>query len=195
MKSEEIKSPKRSVKISLISVFAALITVSTIAVIPLPPPLYEITWSPPIYMAFSVLAGPWPAFIATGIGSFLGETFNILTRPGGSPIYPFGMLWARAPEALIVGWARNKSWKMISIAMIIATVYETIAFLIPDWAFYTYGLFGYGQPTSLAEGFWSAFPDIFTLVDLAYVPIAIAIIKASAPAFKRLGLSMNLSAR
>ena len=69
----------------------------------------------------------------------------------------------------------------------LATVYETIAFLLPDWVFYTYGLFGYGSPADVGTGFVTALPDILTIFDVVYVPVAFAIIKAASPAFKRLG--------
>jgi uncharacterized membrane protein len=180
-------SPK-SKRLGLISVFAASIAISTILVIPLPPPLYEITWSPPIYMALSVLAGPWPALVATALGSFIGESYNIAAR-GGPPIFIAGIVWARAPEALIIGWARRKGWKILAISMVLATVFETVAFLVPDWLFYTYGLFGYGSPVSSVAGFYTALPDAFTLIDLLYIPIAFAVIRGAGPAFKRLGFS------
>ncbi len=179
-------SARKSVRLALISVFAALIAVGTILVIPLPPPLYEITWAPAIYLALSILSGPWTAFSAIALGSFVGESYNIATR-GGPPIFIAGIVWARAPEALIIAWARSRGWKTIGATMVVATIYETVAFLLPDWLFYTYGLFGYGSPVDLITGFYTALPDAFTLVDLAYIPIALGIIKAAEPTFKRLG--------
>lgn len=177
-----------SVLLATIAVFSALIAVGTFFSIPLPPPLYEITWSPAVYFALSVLAGPWPAFVATALGSFIGESFNIAIR-GGPPIFVVGIVWARAPEALIIGFLRKKDRLTLAIAMGVATVYETIAFLLPDWMFYTYGLFGYGSPTSLATGFVTALPDILTVVDVIYIPVAFVIIKSAGPAFKRLGFT------
>ncbi len=166
--------------------FSALIAVSTILAIPLPPPLYEITWSPPIYMALSVLAGPWPAFVAIALGSFVGEGVNVATR-GGPPIFALGIVWARAPEALFIGWARKKDRTTLAVVMGLATAYETVAFLVPDWVFYTYGLFGYGSPVDISTGFLAALPDLFTIFDVVYVPVAFAIMKAASPAFKKLG--------
>jgi len=181
-----MSQPTRSAIFGTISVFAALIAVSTILVIPLPPPLYEITWSPAIYMALAVLAGPWPALLATAVGSFIGEGYNIATR-GGPPIFVLGIVWARAPEALFIAWARRKDRVTLAVVMGLATVYETIAFLIPDWFFYSYGLFGYGAPTDVGTGFLAALPDILTIVDVVYIPLAFAIIRGAGPAFKRLG--------
>jgi hypothetical protein len=98
-------SVRPNVRLAVIAVFAALIALGTVLSIPLPPPLFEITWSPAIYLALAALTDQWSAFSATAIGSFLGEAYNVAYKAGGSPIYPFGMVWARAPEVLIVAWA------------------------------------------------------------------------------------------
>jgi len=177
-----------SVRLALTAVFAALIAVGTIFSIPLPPPLFEITWAPAIYLALALLSDQWTAFSATAIGSFLGEAYNVATR-GGPPIYAVGMVWARAPEVLIVAWARRRGWKAITAAMVLATIFETVAFLIPDWAFYTYGVFGYGSPVDVLTGFYTALPDVFTMVDIVFIPIALVLVRAAAPAFRRLGFA------
>lgn len=176
-----------SVKLAVSAVFASLIAVGTILSIPLPPPLYELTWSPAIYLALSALSDRWTAFSATAIGGFIGEAYNVAFRGGGSPIYPFGIVWARGPETLIVAWAAKKGTRWLVASMVLATVFETVAFYIPDGFFYSYGLFQYGNPTSLSAGFTAASGDLFTMIDLAYIPIAIAIIYAARPAFRRLG--------
>jgi hypothetical protein len=171
----------------VIAVFSALIAVGTILSIPLPPPLYEITWSPPIYMALSLMADQWTSASAIGIGSFMGEAFNVAYKGGGSPIYPFGMIWARAPEALIIGWARTKSEKMMVLAMVGATVFETLAFFFPDWLFYKYALFQYPPQGGVWPSFLVAAGDFGTLADLAYIPVALLLVRAARPAFRRLG--------
>jgi uncharacterized membrane protein len=174
------------VKTSITAVFAALIAVATILSIPFPPPLGEITWSPPIYFSLAVLLDPVTAFSATVIGSFVGETYNATTR-GFPLVYIAGIVWARGPEVFIIAWARKKSLSLQVTMMFVATVYETVAFLIPDWLFYTYGLFGYGTPMSISAGFVTAAPDVFTMVDALFIPIAVVVIKVSGPAFRRLG--------
>src|SRR5579875_3574967 len=174
---EEKKVASTGAKIAFISVFSALITVLTIVSIPMPQPLAEITLAPAVYLALGYLVDRKSAFTATAIGSFLGETYNLFTRPGYLPIYPFGMVWARGPEVLIVSLARGKSLKFAGLMMVLATVYETLAFLIPDGLFYSYGLFGYGSPVGLTQGFLAAISDVGTLIDLVFVPIALEIIK------------------
>lgn len=179
--------PTPSLMLAVVIIFAGLIAVATVLSIPLPAPLYEITWAPAIYLALGALADPLTAFTATGLGSFIGEAYNISFKGGGSPIYPFGMVWARAPEVLIVAWAKQKGEKTLALAMVGATIFETLAFFFPDWAFYVYGVFGYGSPTNVSTGFYAASTDFFTLVDLAYVPVALALIREARPAFRRLG--------
>ncbi len=176
--------PTSSKTVAQISIFGALIALGTIFSIPLPPPLYEITWAPALIMALGILSDSWVGFSATAIGSFIGEAYNVATR-GGSPIFPLGIVWARAPEVLIIGWAKGKGTRMTVLAMVLATLYETVAFLIPDWLFYTFGLFGYGNPVDFAAGFSAAAPDVFTMVDIAFIPIAFAVIRGAAPIFRR----------
>jgi uncharacterized membrane protein len=158
--------------------------------IPVPMPLYEITWSPAIYLALAVLTDSGTAFSATAIGGFIGELINI-TYKGGSPIYPFGMIWARGPEVLIVAWGASKGRKWLAASMVIATAFETLAFFFPDWAFYKYALFQYQIPSGSTALGLAAF-DFGTLIDLAWIPVAFAIIYAAGPAFRRLGFRSNL---
>jgi uncharacterized membrane protein len=175
-------------RLALVAVFSALTAVCTIIAIPLPQPIYEITLAPAVYLSLAVLIDKRDAFAATTMGSFLGELFNITTR-GGPPIYPFGMIWARGPEVLIVAWAAGRGRKALAWSMVAATLYETVAFLLPDWLFYSYGLFQYTQsPMGLYAGFFSAAVyDLATLADVVFIPVAFAIIAGAGPTFKRLG--------
>lgn len=175
-----------SLTLAVVIVFSALIAVSTFLSVKLPVPLGEITWAPPIYMALAVLAGPLVGAEATAIGSFIGESLNVAWF-GWPAIYAPGIVWARAPEALIIGWARKKGTKTLAASMVLGTVFETLAFFFPDGLFYTYGVFGYGSPVSLSKGFATALPDFLTLLDLAFIPVAFLLIRAARPSFRRLG--------
>jgi hypothetical protein len=175
-----------SVDLAVIIVFSSLIALGTFLSIKLPTPLGEITWAPPIYMALSVLAGPYVGAAATGVGSFVGESLNVAFL-GWPAIYAPGIVWARAPEALIIGWARKRGTKTLVATMVLATVFETFAFFFPDWFFYTYGLFGYGSAVSVTTGFYTAASDFLTLLDLAFIPVALLLIRSARPAFRRLG--------
>jgi hypothetical protein len=181
-----MRSPGGSRTLAVIGAFSALIAVGTILSIPLPPPVFELTWSPPIYFALAILVDSATAFDATVIGSFLGEAFNVAFRGAGSPIYPFGMVWARGPEIFIVAWAKRKGTGPLALAMIGATVFETLAFFFSDWAFYAYGLFSYSVLPGQTPLGLAAF-DFGTLADLVYIPVAIVLIKNARPAFQRLG--------
>jgi hypothetical protein len=179
-------APTKSMRLALVAVFSSVIAVCTIIAVPLPPPLYEITLAPAVYLALAALVDRWDAFSATAIGGFVGELFNISTR-GGSPIYPFGMVWARGPEALIVAWAATRGRRTLAWAMVAATVYETLAFFFSDWLFYAYGLFQYGSPQGVYGALVLASYDFGTLLDLAFIPVAFALIGAAGPTFRRLG--------
>jgi hypothetical protein len=210
-KTAERRAPP-SVRLAVASIFAALIALGTTLSIPLPAPLYEITWSPAIYLALAVLSDGWTAFSATAIGGFVGEAYNVAFRGGGSPIYPLGMIWARGPEIFIVVWGLKKGglirvppdskfrlrkfWldpgtKWVVIAMVIATVFETLAFFFPDWLFYSYGLFQYSVGANQSALGLALF-DFGTLIDLIWIPVAFVIIYSAAPAFRRLGFQSNV---
>jgi len=166
--------------------FSALIAITTalstaLLGIPLPPPLSEITFSPAIYLTISVLFPRKVSFWSTAIGSAIGEAINVLIF-GSAPaafaiIYIPGMIWARAPEALIMNRFRRKSALWLAIAMVIATVYETLAFFFPDWFFYSFTFF-YGAPSGIWPGLTLASFDFGTLVDLLWIPVALLLIKA-----------------
>ena len=149
--------------------------------IPLPAPLSEITFAPAIYLTLSVLFPRRVSFWSTAIGSALGEAINVLIF-GSAPaafavIYIPGMIWARAPEALIMNRFRRKSSLWLAVAMVIATVYETLAFFFPDWFFYSFTFF-YGAPTGILAGLSLAAFDFGTLIDLIWIPVALLLIKA-----------------
>jgi hypothetical protein len=185
---QSVSLPRRSPSkdLAIVVVFSSLIALGTFLSIKLPVPLGEITWAPPIYMALSVLAGPMIGLEATALGSFVGESLNVAYL-GWPAIYAPGIVWARAPEALIIGWARKKGLKALAASMVAATIFETFAFFFSDWAFYTYGLFGYGSPTTALLAFGSASIDFLTMLDLFFIPVAFLLIRAARPAFRRLG--------
>lgn len=159
--------------------------------IPLPKPLAELTLAPAVYLALAALTDKWTAFNAIAIGSFLGETLNGVIY--GYPfIYSFGIVWARAPEAFIVYWARNKGTRVLVAAMVVATVFETLAFFFSDWAFYAYGVFGYVCNNGLVcTNVWDAYGaaslDLLTMLDVLFIPVALVIMRAARPSFRRLG--------
>ena len=180
------KSRSQTLFLAETASFAALIAVTTalstaLLGIPLPAPLSEITFAPAIYLTISVLFPRKVSFWSTAIGSALGEAINVLIF-GSAPaafavIYIPGMIWARAPEALIMHRFRRKSSIGLAIAMVIATIYETLAFFFPDWFFYSFTFF-YGAPTGILSGLSLAAFDFGTLIDLIWIPVALLLITA-----------------
>jgi uncharacterized membrane protein len=174
-----------SLRVAQIASFSALIVVGTsVARVPLPPPIYEITLAPAFYLAIAVLFPRKVSFWSIALGSAIGEAINLVVTPAPLIFIP-GIIWARAPEALIIYKFREKQVQWITVAMILATVYETVAFLVPDGFFYSYALFSYADTAQgLTVGFSTAFfSDIFTLVDLVWIPIALGIVTGVRKAF------------
>ena len=153
----------------------------------LPPPLYEISAAPAFYLTIGVLYPRRISFWATVIGSGVGEAVNLFIFGQGAAFaltFLPGIMIARGPETAIIHRFRKKTMTWISISMIIATIYETVAFFLIDWPVYSYTIF-YGCPASgpclgpgLAGGFWLASPDFFTIIDVVWIPIALAMILA-----------------
>ena len=191
VESTEIKTRSNTLFLAETASFAALIAMTTavstaLLGIPLPAPLSEITFAPAIYLTIAVLYPRKVSFWSTAIGSALGEAINVLIF-GSAPaafavIYIPGMIWARAPEALIMNRFRRKSSLWLAFAMVIATVYETLAFFFPDWFFYSFTFF-YGSPTGVLAGLSLAAFDFGTLIDLIWIPVALLLIKAVRSAF------------
>ena len=189
--SPSAKSRNRTLFLAEAASFSALIAVTTavstaLLAIPLPPPLSEITLAPAIYLTLSVLFPRKLSFLSTAVGSALGEAINVLIL-GSAPaafaiIYIPGMIWARAPEALIVNHFRRKTALWLAFAMVAATVYETLAFFFPDWFFYSFTFF-YGAPTGVLSGLSLAAFDFGTLIDLIWIPVALVLIRAIRGAF------------
>ena len=185
-----------SLVIARIGAFSGLIAVGTILTnllfgIPLPPPLYEITVAPAFYMAIAVLFPRKVGFWATLIGSAVGEALNIFLFGEAAAAFALtfvpGIVLARAPEVLIIQRFREKALRLVTIGMVLATVYETVVFFAIDWP--VYALTAFYCPSipcgasGLVTGFWLAASDFGTLIDLIWVPVAIALVLAARRAF------------
>ena len=161
-KSNPISQTK---KVALTGVMAALIAVTTIIAIPLPPPLSTINLAPVIIFAVCILLGPAVGLTSTmigcGIGYLAGTSLGtIIVPPGFLYIYLAGLIAARGPMALAVGALRKKS----EIAgMVVGVIIETLIFFSIDFL-----LFGIGF----------ALFDLGTFIDLVFVPIAVAVLIA-----------------
>ena len=152
-------------RVALTGVMSALIAVTTIVAIPLPPPLSTINLAPVIIFAVCILLGPRVGLTCTvigcGIGYLAGTSLGtIIVPPGFLYIYLVGLVAARGPMALAVGGLRKKS----EVAgMVLGVVIETAVFFSIDFF-----LFGIG---------FAVF-DLGTFVDLVFVPITVAVLIA-----------------
>jgi hypothetical protein len=191
-----VRRESPTLTIARVGAFSALVAVGTILSnllfgFALPPPLSEITLAPAFYMAIAALFSRRVSFWSTAIGSAVGETINIFLfgeAPGAFALtYVPGIILARAPEALLIYRFRQGTVGRLATGMGIATVFETIVFFLVDWP--VYSLTAFYCPSSpcgssgLVVGFWLAAFDFGTLIDLIWIPVAIALVVAARRAF------------
>jgi hypothetical protein len=180
-----------------IGALSALVAVGTIISnvlfgFALPYPLGEITAAPAFYLAIAVLFSRKVSFWSTAIGSAIGETINIFVFGEAPSIFALtfvpGIVFARAPEVLIIHRFREKARRLLVFGMILATIYETVAFFLIDWPIYAFTAFYCLQPgcssSGLVQGFWLASFDFATLVDIAWIPVALVLVVAAQRAFR-----------
>ena len=164
--NKQIPEPTSQTKvIALTSIMAALIAVTTIIAIPLPPPLSTITLAPIAIFITSILLGSSAGLISSAIGSAIGfiagaSIGTIMVPPGYLYVFLFGIVIARAPMGLIVGLIRKKNE---IIAMVAGVLTETIIFFVAD---------------TFLFGIAFALITLGTLADLIFVPISYGILKA-----------------
>jgi uncharacterized membrane protein len=163
--SQPVKAQSNTtVKLAMTAVMSALIAVTTITAIPMPPPLSTLTFAPIIIFVVGILMGPFPALVSASIGSALGflagaSIGSIMVPPGFMGVFLLGIVVSRGPMGATVGLLRNVNEVA---AMVIAVLVETAIFFLMDW-----GLFGLGM----------ALLTLGTLVDLVFVPIGYIVLK------------------
>lgn len=155
---------RATVKLAMTAVMSALIAVTTMTAIPMPPPLSTITLAPIAIFVTGILMGPIPALISSAIGSGLGflggaTIGSIAVPPGFMGIFLVGIVVARGPMGFTVGLLRRLD---TVAAMTIGVLVETAIFFFMDWP-----LFGFGV----------ALITLGTLIDLVFVPIGYLVLK------------------
>ena len=110
-KTSELSQTK---KVALTGVMAALIAVTTIIAIPLPPPLSTINFAPVIIFTIAILLGPVTGVTCTVIGCAIGymagtSLGTILVPPGLLYLYLVGLVVARGPMAAVVGVSERRA--------------------------------------------------------------------------------------
>jgi uncharacterized membrane protein len=162
---EKRKTVSQSKVVALTSVMTALIAVTTMIAIPMPPPLSTITFAPIIIFVASILLGPSGGLVSAAIGSAIGfmggsSIGTIMVPPGYLYVFLIGIVIARGPMGFSVGLLRKKNEV---IAMIVGVIVETLIFFTID---------------NYLFGFAIALLDFGTLVDLVFVPVTYAILLA-----------------
>ena len=155
---------RATVKLAMTAVMSALIAVTTMTAIPMPPPLSTLTFAPIIIFVVGILMGPVPALVSSAIGSGLGflagaSIGSIMVPPGFMGVFLLGIVVSRGPMGATVGLLRKINE---AAAMVIAVLVETAIFFFLDW-----GLFGFGV----------ALITLGTLIDLVFVPIGYIVLK------------------
>jgi len=163
--SEPVLVKRSTAKLALMAVMSALIAVTTTLAIPVPPPLSTITLAPIVIFVTGILMGQWlglmSAAIGSGIGFIAGSSIGtILVPPGYLYVFLLGIIIARGPMGLTVGFLRkvNEVGAMISGVLV-----ETVIFFVADWYLF---------------GFSISIITLGTLVDLVYVPVTYGVLKA-----------------
>lgn len=155
---------RATVKLALISVMSALIAVTTVTGIPMPPPLSTLTLAPIAIFVVGILMGPIPALISSVIGSALGflggaTIGSINVPPGFMGVFLLGIVVARGPMGFTVGLLRKTDEVA---AMTMGVLVETAIFFFMDWYLF---------------GFEVALITLGTLVDLILVPFGYLVLK------------------
>lgn len=163
--SQTISTQSRAtIKWAMTAVMSALIAVTTMTAIPMPPPLSTITLAPIAIFVAGILMGPLPALIASAIGSGLGflggaTIGSIMVPPGFMGVFLVGIVVARGPMGFTVGLLR----KIDEVAaMTIGVLVETAIFFFMDWPLF---------------GFEVSLITLGTLIDLVFVPIGYLVLK------------------
>ena len=162
--SQAWPSTRASLKLAFTAVMSALIAVTTMIAIPMPPPLSTITLAPIAIFITAILMGPWIGLVATAIGSGLGflagaSIGTIAVLPAFFYVFLGGIIIARSPMGFGVGLLRKTNELA---AMTVGVLIETVIFFVADWYLF---------------GFAIALITLGTLVDLVYVPITYGILQ------------------
>ncbi|MDR0373156.1 MAG: hypothetical protein LBI79_06325 [Nitrososphaerota archaeon] len=150
-------------KTALTAVMSALIAITTMIAIPLPPPLSTINIAPVIIFTVSILLGFKIGMAATAIGCAVGylagvSTGAIVIPPGFLYIYLVGLIAARTPMAFIAGALRQKSEH---VGMTLGVIVEVMIFFAIDFALF---------------GIAFAVFDFAVFIDLVFIPVTFIVI-------------------
>ena len=154
-----------SKKLAFTAIMSALIAVTTVIAIPLPPPIGSVNLAPVVIFVTAILLGATVGAVATffgcAIGFVAGATLGTINAGPFFFIFLIGLIVARTPMALAAGLLRKKS----EIGgMALGVVVETVIFFAID--IFLFGIAG-------------AIFVLATVIDFIYIPIAIGVLLAA----------------
>ncbi len=158
-------------KLALFAIMAAVTVVFNLIMVPMPQPLAQYDASPVLIYALGILMDPLLAGATIGAAMGIGVGYKMVTL-GFPPVFVVGAVLVRGLEAALISFIVRRfkapTTKTVTkaeiAAMGIGCVWETVGFLSLDWF-----LFGPGM----------AMIDLATIVDLIFIPVAIAVVAAA----------------
>jgi len=166
-------------KLALFAIMTAVTVVANLIMVPMLQPLAQYDASPVLIYPLSVLMDPLMAGLSIAAAMGIGVGYKMVTL-GYPAVFVISAMVVRGLEAVlisaIVRWRKGAPTKTVTkleiATMCLGCVVETVGFLAIDGM-----LFGPGL----------AVMDVATLVDLVFVPVAIAVV---AGVRSRLGINM-----
>ena len=157
-------------KLALFAIMTAVTVVANLIMVPMPQPLAQYDASPVLIYALGILLDPLMAGVTIAAAMGIGVGYKMVTL-GFPPVFVVGAMLVRGLEAVLISvlvrWRKGDAPRTVGkweiAAMCIGCVWETVGFLSIDWF-----LFGPGV----------AMIDLATLVDLIFVPVAVAVVAA-----------------
>jgi hypothetical protein len=166
----ESRFKSTSGKLALFAVMTAVTVVANLIMVPMPQPLAEYDASPVLIYTLGVLMDPLLSGLTVAAAMGIGVGYKMVTF-GFPPVFVIGAMFVRGIEAalisILVRWRKGSAPKTVSrweiAAMGIGCVWETFGFLSLD-------VFLFGPAMAMI--------DIATLVDLIFIPVAVAVVAA-----------------
>jgi hypothetical protein len=156
-------------KVALFAVMTAVTVVLNLIMVPMPQPLAEYDASPVLIYGLGVLMDPILAFLTIAVAMGIGVGYKVVTF-GFPPVFILGAMFVRGVEAaLISGLVR---WRKGAPSRI--SIWETVSMGI-GCVWETFGFFGLD---ALLFGIAYATIDVFTIIDLIFIPLAVGVVVA-----------------
>nr|MDO8112263.1 ECF transporter S component [Candidatus Sigynarchaeota archaeon] len=181
--SPEIESGVHTREVAVYAIFSALMVVLTLLLIPVPQPIQFIGFAPVLIYVLGILLKPWRAFVVCSVGSVIGQLLAsmLLGDYATLPVYLLGAFVARGLEGLLISALEKYVVRMREPTMKQRYARELWILLIGGaWEFAGYYIVGgpYYLITSAITMDVSLLWYLPVLIDLVFIPVAIAVIFA-----------------